>query len=483
MPEKLDRCVQHLLDQGHNKSSAFAICNVALNRREEPTMHKAVAGQTFERFVPILKVDEERREVTGILALEEPDHTGEILDYKRSKPHFEAWSRSFVEATGGKSAGNLRAMHGNVAAGKFVSVLCDDAMLGFPVTAKVVDDNEWRKVQEGVYTGFSIGGKYGDIWQDGDLLRYEAMPCEGSLVDKPCIPGATFTMVRGDGSTDLVKFQKVDTAIGLARLYSWYDGIMLKAVHDAVAAGDSAIASLKTMAADMVSVPGDPDVFSIDDIMSAIRRIISARFSAEIQAEALGTGGTMEQVHKQEVPADETEEQKKKRKEKEAADAAAAAAKAEDDTMTDEQKKKKKKEKEEKAGKPDFLQAHMSEITKALGGVTGALQTLLKSQEAVIDRLDKTDKSAESAVKAASTALQESADALGKRLETLEKKPQRPGRPVDKSIGSGEEHPHQEELSKVEALIQTYEASPNADANVIRQLRMDAAKLAIIPQR
>ena len=67
------------------------------------------------------------------------------------------------------------------------------------VAAKIVDDDEWRKVHEGVYTGFSQGGRYVKRWPDEDtgLIRYTAEPHEISLVDLPCLPDATFEVVKG----------------------------------------------------------------------------------------------------------------------------------------------------------------------------------------------------------------------------------------------------------------------------------------------
>jgi hypothetical protein len=66
--------------------------------------------------------------------------------------------------------------------------------------AKIVDNNEWEKVVQGVYTGFSIGGSYVKRWTDGASTRYTAKPAEVSIVDNPCMYGATFTMVKADGA-------------------------------------------------------------------------------------------------------------------------------------------------------------------------------------------------------------------------------------------------------------------------------------------
>ena len=69
-------------------------------------------------FIPIVKVDGTRRLVYGVATAEMEDRAGEICDYASTKPLYEKWSQEIAKATGGKSFGNLRAMHGNVAAGK-----------------------------------------------------------------------------------------------------------------------------------------------------------------------------------------------------------------------------------------------------------------------------------------------------------------------------------------------------------------------------
>ena len=155
-------------------------------------------------FIPIRKVNEERHEVYGWAAVEEPDNSDEIMDYATSKPLFQEWSSKAQKRSGGKSLGNVRAMHGNVAAGKLVELRLDDKVRGFYVGAKIVDDAEWKKVDQGVYTGFSIGGSYVKRWSDYNnpgKIRYTAKPNEISIVDSPCITSATFDVVKADGVT------------------------------------------------------------------------------------------------------------------------------------------------------------------------------------------------------------------------------------------------------------------------------------------
>lgn len=165
-----------------------------------------VEGQVL--FIPITKVDAQKREVWGRAAQEVGDHSGEILDYASSKPLFNAWVEDTYQRSGGKSKGNIRAMHQPIAAGKVIDFQSNDADKAFDIGTKVVDDNEWRKVLEGVYTGFSIGGRYVKRWQDysGGLVRYTAEPHEISLVDTPAIPTATFKLIKEDGSEELRKF-------------------------------------------------------------------------------------------------------------------------------------------------------------------------------------------------------------------------------------------------------------------------------------
>jgi hypothetical protein len=161
-------------------------------------------------FIPITKIDAAQRLVYGVVTAEAPDVSGEVCDYASTKPLYQKWSQKFADATDGRSFGNLRAMHGNVAAGKLIEIAFNDEAKRIEICGKVVDDDEWQKVEEGVYTGFSQGGRYLKRWPDPDepaLTRYTAEPLEVSLVDHPCLPEATFALIKADGSTELRKFK------------------------------------------------------------------------------------------------------------------------------------------------------------------------------------------------------------------------------------------------------------------------------------
>lgn len=156
-------------------------------------------------FIPLMKADAAQRLVYGCFD-ETPDRAGEICDYATAKPAFESWSAELSKASDGKSLGNIRGQHSNIAAGKLTEITFDDDLKKVGFVAKIVDDNEWRKVEEGVYTGFSPGGRYAKRWQDGAHRRYTPDVRELSIVDVPCNPAAGFTMVKADGAEEQVGF-------------------------------------------------------------------------------------------------------------------------------------------------------------------------------------------------------------------------------------------------------------------------------------
>lgn len=172
----------------------------------------AQKSPTLSLFIPLIKVDEEQHMVYGRATQEVPDSAGEIMDYASSAPRFRNWSESTYKRSGGKSKGNIRAMHQPVAAGKLIDMQFNDSERAVDIGVKVVDDNEWQKVVEGIYSGFSVGGKYARRWPDPKNprnIRYTAEPQEISLVDAPAVPTATFALVKADGTTETRKFKNV----------------------------------------------------------------------------------------------------------------------------------------------------------------------------------------------------------------------------------------------------------------------------------
>lgn len=175
---------------------------------------KAYEMDNMRLFAQITKVDEAKRLVYTRVVDETPDKADERFDYAKSKPFFEAWSKNQFDASGGKSYGNVRAMHGKSVAGIIPEPLSfNDSTAAIDAVIKVIDNNDWEKVLAGGYTGASIGGSYvGDKVDEkiGDrtIKRYVANPVEISLVDSPCVPTARFfDIVKADGTTNKVAFK------------------------------------------------------------------------------------------------------------------------------------------------------------------------------------------------------------------------------------------------------------------------------------
>lgn len=100
-------------------------------------------------FVPITRIDDDERIVEGYAFVNEVVEGEGGIRLKRSA--MEAATPDYLKN------GTVRAMHQPIAAGKPMEVHWDEK--GAMVRSKIVDDQEWRKVKEGVYKGYSIGVK------------------------------------------------------------------------------------------------------------------------------------------------------------------------------------------------------------------------------------------------------------------------------------------------------------------------------------
>lgn len=177
-----------------------------------------VSDGTDIRFsLPIAKVDEERRTVSGFATLDNVDRQGDKLTPESSREAFTNFR------------GNVRLMHQPIPAGKVISFR--ENSYYDPKTAKTyrgiyVDayiskgaDNIWQMVLDGTLTGFSIGGRIMEFENSVDeetgedirlVKKYELM--ELSLVDSPANQFA-----------NILSIQKVDDKIvtsGIATEFS-----------------------------------------------------------------------------------------------------------------------------------------------------------------------------------------------------------------------------------------------------------------------
>ena len=152
--------------------------------------HWSTDGDSLRLSMPIAKVDQERRIVSGFATLDNVDRQGDIVPTDASLKAFNQFR------------GNVREMHQQVAVGKVVSFKEDKYFdpdskkfyNGVYVSAYVSKgaQDTWEKVLDGTLTGFSIGGNikdYEDIYnEDMDksiriIKDYELY--ELSLVDNP----------------------------------------------------------------------------------------------------------------------------------------------------------------------------------------------------------------------------------------------------------------------------------------------------------
>jgi len=97
--------------------------------------------------------------------------------------------------------GNVREMHRPSAVGKALEIeVQDDGRTMF--CAHIVDPVAVKKVQAGVYSGFSIGGSATERDKDDRNIIKGIRLTEISLVDRPANPEAKITMFKGDDVKD-----------------------------------------------------------------------------------------------------------------------------------------------------------------------------------------------------------------------------------------------------------------------------------------
>jgi len=157
------------------------------------------------RFIPIAKIDEEKRMVWGLASDETVDVEGEITDYEATKEAVAEWQQY----------ANIREMHQASAVGVAQEIILDDASKSLWIGVNVVDDSAWQKCKDGVYKGFSIGGKalrkIAEVI-DGRLVRriVKYLLVEISLVDRPANPSARFSLIKRQGGIDMPEKDKME---------------------------------------------------------------------------------------------------------------------------------------------------------------------------------------------------------------------------------------------------------------------------------
>jgi phage head maturation protease len=139
-------------------------------------------------YLPIAKVDAERREVWGYASTEARDDQGEIVKREALMAALGDYMRF----------ANIREMHQLSAVGVAREATIDDR--GLYVGARIVDDQAWQKVVAGVYKGYSIGGLVTER-DPADCKTITGLILnEISLVDRPANPEAVFDYWKAAGA-------------------------------------------------------------------------------------------------------------------------------------------------------------------------------------------------------------------------------------------------------------------------------------------
>lgn len=141
----------------------------------------------FKAFAPITKVDDEQRMVYGYASTDSKDSQGEIV----KSDAIEAALPDYMKFA------NIREMHTMSAVGVAKSAEVNEG--GLYIGAKIVDDSAWLKVKEGVYKGFSIGGK---ALEKANGIITKLRLTEISVVDRPANPECVIDTWKAEALDD-----------------------------------------------------------------------------------------------------------------------------------------------------------------------------------------------------------------------------------------------------------------------------------------
>ena len=180
--------------------------------------HWTTDGDNVRLSMPLTKVDQERRIVSGFASLDNLDKQDDIVTTEASMEAFT------------KFRGNIREMHQPSAIGKMVSFKEEKYFdpetkkfyKGVFVSAYISKgaQDAWEKVLDGTYTGFSIGGrmnKWDDAYDEKSdkairvIKEYDLI--ELSLVDSPANQFANIVSVEKVNGIDTLTGSSVDTVV------------------------------------------------------------------------------------------------------------------------------------------------------------------------------------------------------------------------------------------------------------------------------
>jgi phage head maturation protease/DNA-binding transcriptional regulator YdaS (Cro superfamily) len=147
----------------------------------QKTAHSPNEVSFFLPFEKVQKNADGSRIVAGYASTPTLDLDGQIVELdaiKAALPSYMEW-------------GNVRMMHEPVAVGKAKQANVDGT--GLFLTAKIVDPHCVQLIDEGVLSGYSIGGRI--LAQDGNAITAMEL-IEISVVDRPANPDCRFDIVK-----------------------------------------------------------------------------------------------------------------------------------------------------------------------------------------------------------------------------------------------------------------------------------------------
>ena len=173
----------------------------------------ATEGDNIRFSMPIQKIDQEKRIVSGWATLDMLDKQGDIVSVDASAKAFERFR------------GNIREQHTPLAVGKMVSFKQDkyfDKESGELYNGIYVDvyvskgaPDTWHKINEKILTGFSIGGRIKDSEDvysksvDGPVRMIKDYELdELSLVDNPANPAANIVSIQKFADGEVEQMEK-----------------------------------------------------------------------------------------------------------------------------------------------------------------------------------------------------------------------------------------------------------------------------------
>ncbi len=200
--------------------------------------------EQLQKFMQLTKVDVAQKRIYGTFTAEMVDKSGEVADYESTKLALQAWSADIEKASGGKSLGNIRKMHGKEVVGKAIEIVYDDVNKAIHGCVEA-NEQTIQEADRGYLNGFSIGGSYAKKWADPvhkGKTRFTPVIAEISVVDNPCVPDAifnaikdaSFTVVKADGTEELRKFAPKEE-LKLDQVWQADDGSTFKTKAEAIA--------------------------------------------------------------------------------------------------------------------------------------------------------------------------------------------------------------------------------------------------------